>query len=156
VKATLIVAVVLVGILSFGFSAFWSYLQAYVLRPPDPKFGRDGAFQLGVFVSAWMSVCFAVSFLATVPLYLRLFGHRSLRHLLLYSVAFVSVLCAVAWSEAISFLVAIFGPIIPEFSGNGLPEIILSFLAASLVAALLFCGFAFVAERPFRRRAVLP
>jgi hypothetical protein len=148
-KARILVATLFVGILTLVVGSVWSYLSAYLLHPPDPKFGRHGSFHIGILVSACLGLCFVISFLATTPLYLRLFGERSLRQLLVYGTAFVIALYAAFQSGAVGLVFLPVNFVVRPLFGDGV-AIILAFLSASLIAAWLFCRMASIVDNLLR------
>ena len=151
-KGRILLAAILVGVTSFAFGVARSFLAAYVFVKPDAKFTGHGLFQLGLMVSGWMSVCLILSFLATSPIYLKMFGKRSLRHLLIYAAVFLVAVSILSQSPPATGVATVVWRILGALSPPGPWQVMIPPLVAVLVGALLFSGVVFLATMPFRRR----
>jgi hypothetical protein len=116
------------------------------------KFTGAAAFHLGVVASAWMSICLMLSFLLTAPFYLRIFGVRNLRHLLIYSALFVVLVGLAQRSPVLSLLVSVSTTILRTITQSDTIVLFVLPLQATLLATALFCGAAYLVSRLFARR----
>ena len=151
-KGRILFATIFVGLVNFIVGVARSFLGAYVFVKPNAKFTGDGAFQLGIMISGWMSVFLMVSFLATSPIYLKAFGKRSLRHLLIYAAVFLVVVSVLFQSPPAVGLAIVVARILAALSAPGPWQVMIPPLVAVLIGALLFSGVVFVVTIPFRRR----
>jgi hypothetical protein len=146
-KARIFAATFYVAIFTLVLGTVWSFLHAY-LGPPSPKFGRQGSFYLGMMIAACFGICFAISFAATAPLYIRLFGERTLRQVLHYASGFAAVLYFVFQSQAANIVIIPITFIVRPFIGD--ISIIVSVMASSLAFAWLYCRAASLFDRVAR------
>jgi hypothetical protein len=147
-------ATLCIGLISFSAGNILSFVFAYMIVQPHAKFTGAGAFHLGVVASAWMSICLMLSFLLTVPFYLRIFGRRSLRHLLIYTSFFLVLIGLAQRSPLLSVLVSVSSRILRFITHSEVIALLVLPLQATLVATALFCAAAYLVARFFAPRPI--
>jgi len=154
-KTRVLLAALLICLISFSAGTILSFISAYFVIQPHAKFTGAAAFHLGVFASAWTSLCLTLSFIATMPVYLRTFGQRSFRHLLVYGGIFVVVTGLALRSPPMHALMFVSGKIVRTITHSEIATVFFLPLQATLIATLVFCGAAWLAGSVFRRRTSL-
>jgi hypothetical protein len=150
-KIRFLLATLLIGLISFSAGTILSFLSAYFVVQPHAKFSGAAAFQIGVLASGWMSVCLMLSFAVTIPFYRRIFGDRSLRHLLIYSGIFVVLVGMALRSPPMNALMFVSGKIVHAVTRSDLATLLLLPMQASLLATFVICGAAYLTRNLFRR-----
>ena len=149
-KTPIILAAFAGGFLTLIFGVIRSFWVAYVFPPPNPKFGTFTAFSFGAIASTYAGICVAISLLATIPFYVRRVGLRSLRHLLIYSLAFVFLMTFPA-SPAVQGLVLVFSKLCRSLGGGDLAALTLAPLVSCLLFAFAYSVVVSYATRYFSR-----
>ena len=152
-KTRFLLAMLLIGLISFSTGTILSFVSAYFVIHSHAKYSGAPGFHLGVLASAWMSVCLMLSFMVTTPFYLRIFGHRSLRHLLVYSGVFVVVIGVVLRSPPMNILMFVSAKVLHAFTRSDLATLLVLPMQGSLIATFIFCGAAYLTRSLFQRNA---
>lgn len=150
-KTRIFVTAILIVLISFAIGAIGSFLSAYVFVSPNAKFTGWGAFHLGLLASAWISFCFGFSFLATAPIFSRLFHLRSFRHALLLGAIHVAVLLVAFRSPPAQVLMGALRQIARVFTRNEIAQVAIVSLGTSVAVAALFHVLAYAARQALRR-----
>ncbi len=150
-KTRFLLATLLIGLISFSAGTILSFVSSYFVVQPEAKFTGAAGFQLGVFAAAWMSVCLMLSFAMTIPFYLRIFGNRSLRHLLIYSGIFVVLVGIALRSPPMSAIMYFSGRIVHAITQSDIATLLVLPMQASLIATFVICGAIYLARNLLRR-----
>ncbi len=87
-----------VAVTTFVPSAIYAFVNAYLSFEPHWKFGRNGLFQISLFVLFWLTLCNLAAFLITIPLYYRWQLRRAKGRIIIHLVIGTMLACASFYS----------------------------------------------------------
>lgn len=138
---------VVIGILTFLVGIVVSYAEAYLIGPPNWKFGRHGEFELGVYATFWISVFMVICYGISCPIYIRISEKPKPILFALFTAASFGILGATDQLRLLTSPINFdFGP-----NSNGLPEIFASAFAGVFLTALLAVFLFWIIETAVQR-----
>lgn len=129
------VGAIAVATATFAPGVIYAFFDAYFSPEPHWKFGRDGIFQLNVYIHLWLTICNLAAFLITIPLYYRWRLIRTKRRIIVHS-----MMGAILASASFYFgITAKLGRFLPHgtLSNDGVAEIIALTAATAILPFFL-------------------
>jgi hypothetical protein len=127
-----------------------SYCSAYLSSEPNWKFGRDGEFQVSLFILFWLTICNVAAFLSTVCFYYWWRIPRTILRVVLHA-AVGAIFASACFYFGLPMHLA---PLLPHgtLSNNGVTEIIVLTTLVALLPFFLILAFHLATIRACRHK----